>query len=81
MRNARRQSREAEPRRLISGGLLLLDDFGLNALDPTESRDVYELFLERHRAGPIIYPGSARRRTRYTTAAYTAHLPGTPLSV
>ena len=41
-------------RRLIAVDLLVLDDFGLEAMDPTESRDVYELFLERHRAGSII---------------------------
>lgn len=45
---------EAELRRLIAVDLLVLDDFGLDAMDPTESRDVYELFLERHRAGSII---------------------------
>ena len=45
---------EAEMRRLIGVDLVLLDDFGLDAMDPTESRDVYELFLERHRAGSII---------------------------
>ncbi|MGH7895345.1 MAG: ATP-binding protein [Candidatus Binatia bacterium] len=45
---------EAELRRLIAVDLLLLDDFGLDAMDPTESRDVYELFLERHRAGSMI---------------------------
>ncbi len=45
---------EAEMRRLLGVDLLLLDDFGLDAMDPTESRDVYELFLERHRAGSII---------------------------
>jgi len=45
---------EAEMRRLLAVDLLLLDDFGLDAMDPTESRDVYELFLERHRTGSII---------------------------
>ena len=35
-------------RRLIAVDLLILDDFGLDALDPTESRDVYEILLERH---------------------------------
>ena len=45
---------EQEMRRLLGVDLLLLDDFGLDAMDPTESRDIYELFLERHRAGSII---------------------------
>ena len=39
---------EREMRRLIAVDLLILDDFGLDALDPTESRDVYEILLERH---------------------------------
>jgi DNA replication protein DnaC len=45
---------EAEMRRLLAVDLLILDDFGLDAMDATESRDVYELFLERHRTGSII---------------------------
>lgn len=39
---------EREMRRLIAVDLLVLDDFGLDALDPTESRDIYEILLERH---------------------------------
>jgi DNA replication protein DnaC len=47
-------SYEAELRRLIAVDVLLVDDFGLDALDPTESRDAYEIFTERHRAGSLI---------------------------
>lgn len=39
---------EREMRRLIAVDLLILDDFLLDALDPTESRDVYDILLERH---------------------------------
>ena len=45
---------ETELRKLIAVDLLLLDDFCLDAMDPTESRDTYEILLERHRAGSII---------------------------
>jgi DNA replication protein DnaC len=45
---------EAELRRLIGIRLLIVDDFGLDAMDPTESRDAYEIFRERHRAGSMI---------------------------
>jgi DNA replication protein DnaC len=45
---------EAELRRLIAVDLLILDDFGLDAMDPVESRDAYEIFTERHRSGSII---------------------------
>jgi len=45
---------EAELRRLISVDLLLVDDFGMDLMDPTESRDAYEIFSERHRAGSMI---------------------------
>jgi DNA replication protein DnaC len=45
---------EAELRRLVSVDLLIVDDFGLDAMDATESRDAYEIFLERHRAGSMI---------------------------
>jgi DNA replication protein DnaC len=33
---------------------LIVDDFGLDALDATESRDTYEILIERHRAGSMI---------------------------
>ena len=47
-------SYEAELRKLIAVDLLILDDFGLDAMDVTESRDAYELLTERHRAGSMI---------------------------
>jgi DNA replication protein DnaC len=47
-------SYDAELRRLIAVDLLILDDFGLDAMDNTESRDAYEILTERHRAGSII---------------------------
>ena len=46
-------SYEAELRKLLAVDLLILDDFGLDALDATESRDAYEILTERHRAGSI----------------------------
>lgn len=45
---------ESELRKLISVGLLIIDDFGLDAMDANESRDAYEIFRERHRAGSMI---------------------------
>ena len=45
---------EAELRKLLAVDLLVLDDFAIDALDPTESRDLYEILTERHRAGSII---------------------------
>ena len=45
---------EAEVRKLLAVDLLILDDFALDALDATESRDLYEVLTERHRAGSII---------------------------
>jgi DNA replication protein DnaC len=47
-------SYEAEFRKLLAVDILLLDDFGLDAMDPTESRDAYEILTERHRAGSLI---------------------------
>jgi len=47
-------SHEAELRKLISVDLLLVDDFGLDVMDATESRDAYEILTERHRSGSII---------------------------
>lgn len=47
-------SHEAEVRKLLAIDLLIIDDFGLDAMDAQESRDTYELFTERHRAGSMI---------------------------
>jgi DNA replication protein DnaC len=48
------QTYEAEIRKLLATDLLVLDDFGLDAMDAQESRDAYEIFTERHRAGSMI---------------------------
>jgi DNA replication protein DnaC len=45
---------EAELRKLIAVDLLIVDDFGLDAMDVHESRDAYDIFTERHRAGSMI---------------------------
>jgi DNA replication protein DnaC len=47
-------SYEAELRKLIATDLLIIDDFGLDAMDSTESRDAYDILTERHRSGSII---------------------------
>lgn len=47
-------SHESEFRKLINVDLLILDDFCLDAMDAVESRDLYDLLIERHRAGSII---------------------------
>ena len=47
-------SYEAELRKLLAVDLLVFDDFAIDVLDPTESRDLYEILTERHRAGSII---------------------------
>ena len=47
-------SYEQELRKLLAVHLLIVDDFCLDAMDPTESRDTYEILTERHRSGPII---------------------------
>ncbi len=47
-------SYEAEMRKLLAVDVLVIDDFGLDAMDQTESRDSYDILLERHRAGSIV---------------------------
>ncbi|MGH7553075.1 MAG: ATP-binding protein [Longimicrobiales bacterium] len=47
-------SYEAELRKLVSTDLLVIDDFALDSMDSIESRDAYEIFIERHRSGSII---------------------------
>lgn len=41
-------------RRLIGVDLLIIDDFAIERMDETESRDVYDIILERHRSGSLI---------------------------
>ena len=48
------QTHEKEMRALLSVDLLIVDDFGLDAMDAQESRDAHELIYERHRAGSMI---------------------------
>jgi DNA replication protein DnaC len=45
---------EAELRRLIRVQLLIIDDFALRPMDLTETQDVYELIVERHRRASTI---------------------------
>jgi DNA replication protein DnaC len=45
---------EAELRKLLAVDLLILDDFAIDVVDATESRDLYEILTERHRAGSIV---------------------------
>ncbi len=45
---------DAELRKLIVVDVLIIDDFGLDAMDSVESRDAYDVLTERHRAGSII---------------------------
>lgn len=47
-------SYEAELRKLIAVDLLIVDDFALDAMDANESRDTYDIFVERHRAGSMV---------------------------
>jgi len=47
-------SYEAELRKLLAVDVLILDDFALDIMASDESRDIYEILLERHRAGSII---------------------------
>ena len=47
-------SYDAELRKFVAVDLLILDDFAIDVLDPVESRDLYDLLLERYRTGSII---------------------------
>lgn len=45
---------EADMRRLLAVDLLIIDDFGLDAMDANGSRDIYEIMVDRHRCGSVI---------------------------
>lgn len=42
-------SHDAEIRKLLRVDLLIIDDFALQAMDPLDTADIYELIVERHR--------------------------------
>ena len=47
-------SYDVELRKLVAVDLLILDDFAIDVLDPVESRDLYDVLLERYRTGSVI---------------------------
>jgi DNA replication protein DnaC len=47
-------SYEVEVRKLLTVDLLILDDFAHDVMEMTESRDIHEILVERHRSGSII---------------------------
>jgi len=47
-------SYEVELRKLLTVDLLILDDFAHDVMETTESRDIHEILVERHRSGSII---------------------------
>jgi len=47
-------SYDVEVRKLIGADLLIIDDFALQRLDPTETADFYELVVERHKAAATV---------------------------
>jgi len=48
-------SREKVVRRLLALDLLIVDDFGLRRLDASQSTDIYEIIIERHRRASTIF--------------------------
>lgn len=48
-------SHEKALRRLLAPDLLIVDDFGLRRLDATQSSDIYEVVIERHRRTSTIF--------------------------
>jgi DNA replication protein DnaC len=47
-------SYEVEMRKLIGVDLLIIDDFALTYLDATETADIYEICVERHRSAATV---------------------------
>jgi DNA replication protein DnaC len=47
-------SHDAEVRKLLRVDLLIIDDFALQALDASDTADVYELIVERHRSAATV---------------------------
>jgi len=87
-------SYEVELRKLLGVDLLIIDDFALDAMDATESRDIYEIMIERHRAGSMVvtsnrgpdewlatFADPVRAQSaidRFTSMAYDLQIEGEP---
>ena len=50
-------------RRLARVDLLIIDDLALQAMDPTETADFYELVVERHQNNATIVTTTETRRS------------------
>lgn len=48
------RTHEAELRKRLAVDLLIVDDFGIDAMNHDESRDIYEIMTERHRRSSMI---------------------------
>jgi len=48
------QTYDATVRQLIAVDLLIIDEFALDPMDVVETRDVCDIFNERHRAGSVV---------------------------
>ena len=48
------RTHETELRKRLAVDLFILDDFGIDAMSPDESRDIYEIMTERHRRSSMI---------------------------
>ena len=55
-------SHEKALRRFLALDLLILDDFALRRLDTTQSNDIYEVVIERHRRSSTILTSKSTRR-------------------
>jgi DNA replication protein DnaC len=47
-------SHDEQVRKLLHTDLLILDDFCLQAMEPADTADIYEIILERHRAAATV---------------------------
>ena len=47
-------SHDEQIRKLLRTGLLILDDFCLQAMDAADTADIYEIIVERHRAAATV---------------------------
>jgi DNA replication protein DnaC len=47
-------SHDTEMRKLLRVDLLIVDDLALQALDPLDTADIYELIVERHQAAATV---------------------------
>ena len=61
-------------RRFLAPDFLIVDDFELRRLTAHQSRDLYDLIIERHRRSSFVFTILRNRKSRVSTRGFPQSL-------